>query len=64
VQKIIKAGRNLTKLWQKQFCSFFETRRRSAELVKMFLSVIQKAKTEAAYSKRVSTMPMVSAIPL
>jgi len=21
--KIIKVGRNLTKLWQKQFCSFF-----------------------------------------
>ena len=24
--KIIKVGGNLTKLWQKQFCSFFETR--------------------------------------
>jgi len=26
VPKIIKVGGNLTKLWQEQFCSFFETR--------------------------------------
>jgi len=26
VPKIVRVGENLTKLWQKQFCLFFETR--------------------------------------